>query len=272
MVDYLNVAEAYPLYDTVLVCNTFYGKEQTINGWFQSFRAFSQNDKHTFFKTRTIGSTHLAYNNFDSADNVDFVFKAMSMGVRFFAPVVPDGYKGNVTDDYELTLLNETNPNWWLFDLPKHCGIDFRVQQDVIVENTCLATPPGYGPRLGSGTQPASYDPTDVNIHYNPFKIIAGGIGEACIDNRFPFPYPLAIPRNATIEANIYPSLYARRIMEDISGPLNWVESGASGGETPGSTDTFSVPVRYGIQVSLYGYREVQQRGQYHAPGAIQTR
>lgn len=267
---YLNVTESYPLYDTVLICSQFYGKETNIVGWFTNFRDFADNDKHTFFKTRTIGSTHLAYCNFDSADNVDFVFNALSMGVRFFAPIVPDGHKGDVTDDYDLVLLNENNPCWWLFDLPKHCGVDFRVQQDVIIENTCLATPPGYGPRLGGGTQPIRDE--NVNIRYDPYKIVTGTIGEASIDNRFPFPYPVRIPRNATIEANIYPSLYARRIMEDISGPLEWVESGASGTNEPASTDTIGVPVRYGIQVSLYGYREVQQRGQYHAPGAITTR
>ncbi|MEJ2330815.1 MAG: hypothetical protein P8Z33_13375 [Gammaproteobacteria bacterium] len=267
---FLNVTESYPLYDTILICSDFYGKETNIVGWFTNFRDFANNDKHTFFKSRTIGSTHLAYCNFDSADNVDFVYVAMSMGVRFFGPIVPDGYKGGVSDDYALTLLNENNPTWWLFDLPKHCGVDFRVQQDVIVENTCLATPPGYGPRIGGGTQPIT-DP-NVNIQYQAYKIVTGGIGEASIDNRFPFPYPVKIPRNATIEANIYPSLYARRVMEDLAGPLDWVGSGASGAETPGSTDTFAVPVRYGIQVSLYGYREVQQRGQYHAPGAIMTR
>lgn len=270
---YLNVAESYPLYDTILVCSQFYGKEQNIVGWFNTFRAFSQNDKHTFFKNRTIGSSHLAYCNMDSSDNVDFVFKASSMGVRFFAPVVPDGYRDTIQGDQGfLTLLNENNPTWWLLDLPKHCGVDLRIQQDVIVENTCLATPPGYGPRLGGGTQPIIYDPTDTTINSPPYKIITGTIGEAAIDNRFPFPYPLAIPRNATIEANIYPSLYARRVMADIAGPLEWIGSGPVGHEPPDDTETFHVPVRYGIQVSLYGHREVQQRGQYHAPGAIQTR
>lgn len=272
MKPYLNVAESFPLYDTVLVCSDFYGKELSVMGWYTNFRDFADNYKHTFFKNRTIGSTHLAYCNMDSADNVDYVFNAISMGVRFFAPVVPDGYKGTVSDDYRETLINENNPVWWLFDLPKHCGVDFRVQQDVIVENTCLATPAGYGPRLGSGTQPFP-DATNTNIEYRrAFKIVTGGIGEAAIDNRFPFPYPVRIPRNATIEANIYPSLYARQVMADIAGPLDWVSAGESGGETPGSTDTIAIPTRYGIQVSLYGYREVQQRGQYHAPGAIQTR
>ena len=95
-------------------------------------------------------------------------------------------------------------------------------------------------------------------------------MGEPSIDNRFPFSMPVRIPRNATIEANVILTPYLRSIMEGMSGPEYWIGDGEYVAESPGSTDFFKVPVRYGIQVSLYGYREVQQRGQYHAPGAIQ--
>lgn len=267
--NYLNVAESYALYDTIIICKELYGKEKTIPGWFYTFRDFAANDKHVFFKNRTIGNSHLAYCNMDSADNVDYVFNAISFGVRFFAPVVHDSLK-EVLTPFGPELINENNPCFWLFDLPKHCGIDFRVQQDVIVENNCMATPPGYGPRLGSGAQPIIYDPTDTNINTTPFKITIGTMGEPCIENRFPFAIPVRIPRNATIEANVILSPYIRSIMDNMSGPEYWVGDGALVAETPANTDYFKVPVRYGIQVSLYGYREVQQRGQYHAPGAIQ--
>lgn len=264
--NYLNVAESYALYDTIIVCSEMYGKEKSINGWFYNFRDFAANDKHTFFKNRSIGNSHLAYCNMDSVDNVDFVFNAITMGVRFFAPVIHDALQ-DTQSPYGPVLINENNNAWWLFDLPKHCGIDFRVQQDVIVENCCMGTPPGYGPRLGSGTQPAT-DP-NANINSTPFKITAGTMGEPAIDNRFPFPYPVRIPRNATIEANLKPSLYARYVMENMSGPEDWVSDGEFVAETPANTDFWKMPVRYGIQVSLYGYREVQQRAQYHAPGAV---
>jgi hypothetical protein len=269
MENYLNVAESCAMYDTVIICKELYGKEKTIPGWFYTFRDFAQNDKHVFFKNRTIGNSHLAYCNMDSADNVDFVFNAISFGVRFFAAVMPDALK-LASGTYGATLINENNPGFWLFDVPKHCGIDFRVQQDVIIENACMATPPGYGPRLGSGTQPFQYDPTDTAINSLPFKLTLGTMGEPSIDNRFPFSMPVRIPRNSTIEANVILTPYLRSIMEGMSGPEYWIGDGEYVAETPGSTDFFKVPVRYGIQVSLYGYREVQQRGQYHAPGAIQ--
>jgi len=262
--DMLNVAESYPLYDSICICSEMYGKEKSINGWFTSFQDFSANEKHTFFKSRTIGNSHLAYCNLDSADNVDFVFKAFSIGVRFFAPVSPDGDNSIIVSPVSA---NENMIPWWLFDLPKHCGLDFRVQQDVIVENTCLATPPGYGPRLGGGAQPV--EPGSSSAANNtPWKIVTGTNGEPAIDNRFPFPTPIRIPRNSTIEANIYPSIYARYIMRTLAGPSSWVLLTESQVEQPqGQTDYITVPTRFGITVSLYGYREVQQRGQYHAPG-----
>lgn len=261
---YNNVAESYPIYDTLIVCKNMYGKEASVNGWFTTFRAFNQNERHTFFKSRTVGNSHLAYTNLDSADNIDFVYKCFSIGVRFFAPMSADTYNEIIVSPVNM---NENVPAWWLFDLPKHCGFDFIIQQDTIVENTAIATSPGYGPRFGAGAQPVPDSVSAAN--QIAWKATIGTQGEAVIDNRFHFPEPLAIPRNATIEANIYPSLYARYIMDDLWGPESWVILTENGDAPPAQTDYISIPNRYGIQVSLYGYREVQQRAQYHAPGAV---
>lgn len=267
MAPVMNVAESYPLYDTVIICKELYGKEKSLNGWYTTFRDFASDEKHTFFKSRTAGNSHLAYCNLDSADNIDFVFKAFSIGVRFFAPVMPDTISSLVVSPVEM---HENLPAWWMFDLAKHVGLDFRVQQDVIVENTCLATPPGYGPRGGGGCQ-SETDAVGVFPNQTQWKVTVGSNGEPCIDNRFPFPNPISIPRNASIEANLYLSGYARYMMQNLEGPNDWVlltaEQATQG---PAATDFLVTPTRYGIQVSLYGYREVQQRGQYHAPGAIQ--
>lgn len=265
---YTNVAESYPLYDTVIVCSDMYGKEKALNGWFTTFRDFALNERHTFFKSRTIGNSHLAYTNLDSADNVDFVYKIFSVGVRFFAPVSPDTYNEIIVSP---ALMNENVPAWWLFDLPKHCGFDLKVQQDTIVENSCLATPPGYGPRNGGGAQP-EIDNSATAPTQTPWKLITGTTSEPIIDNRFTFPTPIEVPRNATIEANVYPSLYARYMMTNLMGPEDWVLPTEETSDPPGNDDWFTVPTRYGIQVSLFGYREVQQRGQYHAPGGLAER
>lgn len=263
--NFQNVAEGYPIFDSVIISQTLYGKEQAINGWFNTFQAFAANEKHTFYKDRTIGSANLAYCNMDSADNLDYVFKAHSFGVRFFAPITPDAVNAVVESP---TRYLENCPAFWLFEMPKHCGIDLRIQQDVVVENTCIATPSGYGPMGGGGAQPHVSGEADVN--QITWKTITGTIGTPCIDNRFPFPEPLPIPRNTPIEANIYVAPYARWILSQLSGP-HWnvmlSESQADG--TPGLNDFISLPQRYGIQVSLYGMREVQQRGQYFAPSAI---
>lgn len=266
MKPYTNVAESYPLYDSVIVCSELYGKERALPGWFNNFRDFAANERHTFFKSRTIGNSHQAYCNLDSADNVDFVYKCYSIGVRFWGPVSPDTINRITGSPYGM---NENVLPFWLFDLPKHCGFDFKVQQDTIVENTCLATPPGYGPRIGGGAQPA----TETEAPYpnqTPWKIITGTNGEPVINNRFTFPSPISIPRNATIEANIYPAHYARYMMENLDGPESAVLPVEEANNQPGlDADYFLIPNRFGITVSLYGYREVQQRGQYHSTGAI---
>jgi|WetSurMetagenome_2_1015567.scaffolds.fasta_scaffold26671_3 hypothetical protein len=264
---YKNVAESAALYDTVVICKNMYGKETSIGGWFNTFAGFAANEKHTYFKSRTEGSSHLAYCNMQSADNVDFVFKVFSFGVRFFAPVNPDCLNYTIQSPSQYA---ENMPVWWMFDLPKFCGIDFRVQQDVIIENSCLATPSGYGPRGGGGAQPA-IDTRVGNANQIPWKTIVGTIGEPSIDNRFPLPNPIEIPRNTPIEANVYVSEYGRYVLRQLAGPEMSVMLTENQVATPGGGDYLSMPNRYGIQVSLYGYREVQQRGQYFAAGAIQS-
>lgn len=262
---FLNVAESYPIYDTVIVSTELFGKEKSLNGWYTSFVDFAADEKHTFFKSRTIGNSHLAYCNMDSADNIDFVFKAFSLGVRFFAPVMPEGFNEIIVSP---AGMNENVIPFWLFDLPKHVGLDFRVQQDVIVENTALATPPGYGPRGGGGAMPDA-DASGTYPNQAAWKVVTGTQGEPVIDNRFPFPEPIEIPRNTPIEANLYLSSYVRQIVGGWTGPRAWVlPTEEQTAQPAGQGDYFSVNTRFGIQVSLYGYRMVQQRGQYHAPGA----
>jgi hypothetical protein len=259
---YMNVVEPYPLYDTVIVSKSLYGKEQGLVGWYTTFSDFAADGKHTFFKSRTAGSSHLAYCNMDSADQIDFVYKCFSIGVRFFAPVMPDS---QLIDDIPANY-NENIQTFWMFDLAKHIGFDFRVQQDVIVENTCIAMPPGYGPRGGGGvvSTPTGNPPA---TNSDPWKVVVGSNGEPVVDNRFDFESPLAIPRNSSIEANLYLSPYARHVLTQSMGPeLNTIPA-ASSAEPP--MEYISYPARYGVQVSLFGYREVQQRGQYFAPGAL---
>ena len=266
---YTNVAEPYPLYDTVIVSNTLYGKEQSIVGWYTNFRDFASDTRHTFFKSRTAGSSHLAYTNMDSADVVDFVYKVFSLGVRFFAPVMPDARNEIIVSPANI---QENEHTWWLYDLAKHVGMDFRVQQDVIVENACIASPPGYGPRGGGGAHPEGDD--DVPFaNQQPWQVVTGSNGEPCIDNRFAFPTPIEIARNSSIEVNLYLSQYARFVMENMWGPNHNIYLTEEQATQPAAQDDFiEVPTRYGIQVSLFGYREVQQRGQYHAPGALAGR
>jgi hypothetical protein len=82
-------------------------------------------------------------------------------------------------------------------------------------------------------------------------------------DNRYVFKSPIDIPRNEVFEALITVGEPARQMLTQLSGPSMYVMATDNAGSTPDTSVTF-FPCRYGIQVSLYGMREVMQRGQLH--------
>lgn len=251
----LNVSEAYPLYDSLIICSELYGKEKKIDGWFTSFNDFAAQEVHSFFKNRTMASAHQAYCNMQSADSMDFSFRAFSFGIRFWGPVVADSkpYSGTL---YPI-VMQEGLPAFWMFDLPSHSSIEFIVQQDTVIESPCMATPPGYGP---SGVGISAMTDEVGGAVSDPVFVQWGTQGVPRMRNRFPLPNPIEIPRTASIEARLYLGPYIREILASIYGPTEYpmIES------YDGASDRAHPPTRYGITVSLFGERFVQQRGQYH--------
>ena len=78
-----NVAEPWSIYDTLIICPTFYGQESSVQGWFQTFPAFSQQERHSFFKSRTEANASQAYCNKQTADTMDFAMEVYSFGLTF---------------------------------------------------------------------------------------------------------------------------------------------------------------------------------------------
>lgn len=251
---YANVVEAWALYDTILICSDFYGNEDNQDGWFTTFANFGADETHVFFKVRT-QAAGLAYCNMQSADSMDFAFMLHSVGMRVFAPAP------NIEGHYEVTLGNLENndsviPHWWASELPNHCALQLKIQQDIRVELTGMACPPGYG-AIGSGSTMSADDSVsygNIPIHDN-----AVNQGVPTLDNRYPLPTPIGIPRTASIEGILHLSEYARNVLTNIKGPEDYQFNSATGAPPY----TF-FPRRYGIQLSLFGERMVQQRGQYH--------
>lgn len=257
-----NVSESFPLYDTILICSQFYGQEANVRGWHTTFAAFAAQEEHHFYTVRNEALASLPYCNLQSADSMDYPYLAYSMGLRWFGPssnvqgdaVAPNGNTGYVTN------LDADVGHFFQYDLPRHCSISLRVQQDTRVELTGYCCPPGYGPSGGGAafeiTQltPPAEDQYRQHAQLNMF----GTQGISMITNRFKFPSPLGIPRNGVIEGVLKLSEYARYILQNVYGPRSIFFQGTGVGDA-----SVQFPARYGIQLSLFGKRLVQQRGQY---------
>jgi hypothetical protein len=257
--DKVNVAETWSLHDTILVCNTYYGAEQNINTWFNSFFDFSRPERHFFFKNRTKGTAGLPYSNRNNADTMDFAFVAFTWGISWFGPSVavqgtpsiPDGAAAG-----DVAQIDPYSTIFWQSELPNQSAIQLKIQQDVVAELPCSQCMPGYGPSGGNG---AAFDlAAPVANASRPMMNNVITQGPPFGSNRWRFPSPLGIPRTASIEAILDMSQYSRDALAQMTGPFNVAFQSQAGGPPY----TF-FPARFGVQVALHGVRMVQQRGQY---------
>lgn len=264
--EFFNVRESWPYYDTLIVSRELYGSEIGLGGFFTSFAAFVQRQDHSLFKVRSEALAGLPYNNQQTQDRLEFAFHAFSIGISFFAPSfspheLPDSPGPPYYND-------QTMASFWCLDLPRHVGVEFRIGNDVKLTGTCFRLPPGYGPSGGGLAQSvedrAALVDTLSLVQRNQL-VVAMNQGDANISNRFIFRPPLGIPRTETIEVRIYVSDIARRILDNLYGPgFMYVPQYV---HAPNGTQFSNkeVPCRFGIQASLWGVREVQQRGSLHA-------
>lgn len=255
---FANVVEAWALYDSIIISPTLFGSEAGAGGWFTTFLAFGQQEQHSFFKTRTEGTAGLPYCNQQSADSMDFAFIADSIGLAVQSPAPDVEGRPNPGDGVpgDLDQQDDLISHWFSTDLPRHMGIQFKVQQDIRAEITAMHCPPGYG-ALGSGTA----FPGQTTAAYGDIPFMSNAVtqGVPLLSNRYPLPSPIGIPRTATIEGILHVSEYARSILQGIIGPQQY-QFNSDNGLPP---YTF-FGRRYILQFSLIGQRLVQQRGQYH--------
>ena len=251
-----NVLEPWAIYDTLVVGSNLYGPESSVPGWFTTMANFGARQDHLLFKGRTEAIAGLPYNNQQQADKTDFAFHVSSIGLRFFGPSTNQEYDAD--EAAALATPQDVLASFWQWELPDHVGVVFRVAQDIKLESTGFLTPPGYGPRAqGSslGVDADTNPPVGLCTH-----ITAGTQGVPIKENRFQFQNWIGIPRNEVIEVSLWLSEYARYILTSIAGP------GAYGFHFWGGEGSayLTFGTRYGIQCSLYGLREVQQRGELH--------
>lgn len=252
----MNVLESQTLYDTVLV-SPFVDYMKFNDGWYNSFAGIGAANEIPFFNVRN-RNHHLAYNNQDTRDQTAYGMKIYSLGVTFFAPQIATQFH-----DIEggASFAEEIHSAVWEADLPQHAAAILRVNQDDRLKIQCCMSPPGYGP---SGGGMGHGDPTVPTFEEttNP-AIMKGmtGMGVPDLNNQWPFPEPIDVPRRASISVVIKLSEWARQMLQIMVGPLRYVFAPAAGG---GQIDE-TLYCMFGIQVSMKVKRYVQQRGQYHA-------
>lgn len=254
----VNVREPWEMHDTICICSSLYGSEDQA-GFYTNFVTFGQQSEHLFFKRRSEGNVHRAYNNQQAEDRSDFVFQAFSVGLLFIAPPTPLDCDAGTPGD-----ANELLPIFWTHDLPRHCSISLKIGQDTNLRLQAMMMSPGYGPvtsgiayGLDDGAVPDTNWPEMVATACQGLPTpasrywIAGGTMQN--------PKPIGIPKGELIEMKLRLSEYARGLLTTAAGPGSYRI-----GNT-GEADVVSIPTRYAIQASLWGYREVQQRGQLRA-------
>ena len=256
----VNVREPWEVHDTLCVCNTLYGSEANA-GYFTTFNAFGQQNEHLFFKRRSEGNVHRAYCNMQSEDRTDFVLRAFQVGLAFFAPPTFDQRHTGVPD--EPAQFQSYLPAFWTGELPRHVSAELIVGQDTKLELQGMMMSPGYGPQtsgVGSGLDESSIGDVD----YPPELVWAGGQGTPLPQVRYWLatggddPKPLGIPKGELLEVKIKLSEHARNILTVAAGPYDYYQGDSDRGFTYFKT-------RYYIQASIWGYREVQQRGELRA-------
>lgn len=266
MKNFENVLEPWVIYDTIIVCSLLKNAENHA-GFFTTFAGFGAKNRHIFFKQRSRGIVHLAYNNMDSEDRVDYVFHVFGLGIEFFGPPTPFDVQGALVTN--PGAVQEFLPSFWACQLPRHTAATFRVAQNDKIQIQSLMGSPGYGP-VSSGAALGIDDPVPDTPYVPEFvwtttQGIANqraryGVFTSQKDGSL---NPIAVPKGETIELELTLTEYARNILTQAGGPGNYITN-----HTYIEVPLFEFfPIRYGIRASLWGYREVQQRGQLHAAG-----
>lgn len=246
----MNVGEAWQIYDTILI-GGLYNVFKPNQGYFLNYVALGNVPEVSFFNVRN-RSYGIPYNNQDTRDQLPYVMHIYQIGASFIGPST------SCYEDYTPAILTEycLQNAFFTSELPKHCSLSFRTNQDERLLSNVTLVPPGYGP-VGGGLATGDLQ----SVHNNPnVGHHSTTMGESILTNTWGFHKPLAIPRTANISVTIRFSVYAQTMLQRMFGPgFQPMRDNAHDGTYYGAYATSM------IQVFLRGKREVQQRGQYHA-------
>jgi hypothetical protein len=247
---YMNVAENWVLYDTVLI-GGYVNSLHHHDGYFASFALAGLANQIPFFNVRN-RNHGLQWNNQDTRDQLPYVFEIYSIGVTFFGPKVACYHDAvGVPTAPQTTALH-----CFEAEVPKHTSLSLWTNQDERLKLASLMAPSGYGIVSGGVAQG---DIETANT-YLPVTHASFTQGQPVLTNKWGFPKPLQIPRRANLSVVLELSEYGRQLMQGMPGPFQEAFR-----DVANDNSYFFSWGMSGIQVSLGGRRQVQQRGEYHA-------
>jgi hypothetical protein len=252
-----NVNEPWSLYDTVILQTTGGGPAiaNVPQGWFMNVNPLGGLGNATdvpFFNVRN-RNVGVPYNNQDARDQMPYAMKIRSLGISFW-------YTHQTLDANHQpgSPYDDIIPHIFMVDLPRHCSVILKVQQDERFKSIVPLCPPGYGP-CGHGYargQPSIMVPGGPplpELKDNSYSTVTQGVAEN--STRWTFPTDIDVPRRASLSVTLRFSEFARNLLIAMGAPnADWFDPGDSMLNTNG-----------GIQVTLNGDRLVQQRAEYHA-------
>ena len=250
--EFYNVGEEFTVYDTIAVTPDLDTLSQQPPGWYGTFAAAAGATIHSFFNVRNRGNCELAYCNLDGRDQFSFAFQADSISVGFWG----SGFAFfDIVGGWSRHSLQNA---LWQAALPFEASLTLRVQQDDKLKLNALMASPGYGPVGGGYGDLSGIAESAIAGSQHPM-MSAQTQGVAGPMARIKFPNKINIPRRANVAAELNFTQYGRAVLTAMTGPGVVIQYATN------PSDTYSVPVMFGITCALHGRRLVQQRGELHA-------
>jgi hypothetical protein len=234
--EYKNVRESWPIYDTVLIGLT---EQQAAKypGGFTTFAAMSAQDEIPFLNIRNSSEAGLAYTNISSKDKTPWPYYLDSFGMRFIYPSPNANASSEHSAEVQASKIFEG-------EILDHCYFQFTIREDVVLTIKPAMMPAGFGPTgfmIGNSTQNSIFSDNMTN-------------GNPDMRNRWRnVGASLMIPRDTPIKGSLRFSEYGKMLLQT----LNAVAGYDFAEEEP-------VQALARIELTLFGKRDVQQRGEWH--------
>jgi len=230
-----NVEENYEIYDCCLIGA---GVDAKYPGGFASFAAMALAEEIPFCNIRNSSEAGKAYTNITSKDKLPWGFKMESIGMRFLLPS-----PSKAIDTAAGAELAKTK--FWLDAVMEHAFFEFKIREDVILTVKPAMIPGGIGP-VGNQFAPTTAESSYIITNGTPY-----------VKNRFSYgKRPIGIPRDTPIQGTLKFSEIGKELLTAM-GDVGVLHFG-----------TTAVPVVVNntaiIELTLRGYRLVQQRGEWH--------